>query len=195
MELHPRFAARDEAMRADAHARGWRVGHVRTVATYAQQQALYAKYLNGTGNQAANPDSIGYPSPWGWLQLGSWHMEQVDGYGHAIDYSWDGCTPADFHALCAEHGIGFPVVSENWHAQWFDWRGIFINHHGDDMNKEEFAAAIGAQIAPDGPFAGQVCVHLVGDNLNDLDGSGQLWPLADAIKFTHQELKLVRLKG
>lgn len=192
--LHPRFAERDADMRAAATKKGWHIAHIRTTATYQEQMMLYRKWLNGTGNQAADPDALGYESPWGWMQHGSWHMEQADGWCHAIDYAYS-CTTKDFHALCAQHGIGFPVIGEPWHAQWFDWRGIYINPSGDDMTKEEFAAAIGAQIAPDGPFVGQVCVHLVGDDLNNLDGSGQLWPLADAIKFTHQELKVARLKG
>lgn len=194
VELHPTFAARDLRMRTEAQTLGIAVGHIRTVATYDEQKALYARYLAGTGNQAANPDAVGYQSPWGWLQRGSWHMEQVDGYGHAIDYSWDGCSTEEFHALCARHGIGFPVVRENWHAQWFDWRGIYIDHHeleDDDMTPQQFADAIGATIPTEGPLAGKVCVPLIDDNLQ----STTLYPLASAITFTHQEMKMKRIRG
>ena len=185
IELHPRFVARDAAMRADAAERGWHITHIRTTATYQEQLMLYRKFLNGTGNQAANPDATGYESPWGWTQHGSWHMGQVDDWCHAIDYAYS-CTTAEFHALCAGHGIGFPVVGEAWHAQWFNWDGIFINHRGDDMNKQEFADAIGAHIDPRN---GLVSVELVNDTL---DGT-TLYPLADAIRWTHEEMKRNRL--
>lgn len=196
LELHPRLVARDEAMRAAAKERGWHIAHIRTTASYSQQKILYARYITGTGNQAANPDAVGYDSPWGWTQRGSWHQEQADGYCHAIDYSYT-CTDDQLYALCAEYGIGFPVVGEPWHAQWFDWRGIFINHHGDDMTKEEFAAAVGGHIPADGPYAGQVCTDLLNDPaypgqpLNEIGSSP--YPLALAIGFTHQELKMKRL--
>lgn len=189
-ELHPRFAERDTAMRADAASRGILVSHIRTTATYQEQAELYRRYLNGTGNQAADPDALGYESPWGWMQHGSWHMEQADGWCHAIDYSYSGTT-ADFHALCAEYGIGFPVVGEAWHAQWFDWRGIYINHRGDDMTLQEFAAGIGAEIPTSGPYAGQVCVRLINDRLDGTDP----YPLADAIRYTHEEMKRKRVAG
>lgn len=193
-ELHPVLAARDTRMRAEASRSGIAVGHVRTVATYEQQKALYDRYRAGTGNLAVDPDAPGYLSPWGWRQRGSWHMVQVDGYGHAIDYSWDGCTAVEFHTLCARHGIGFPVAGEDWHAQWFDWNGIYIDHSepkDDDMNAQQFADAIGATIPTDGPLAGKVCVPLIDDNLQ----TTTLYPLASAITFTHQEMKMKRIRG
>lgn len=135
-QLHPTMVARNDHLEADCEARGWTIGATRVTADYAQQKALYAAYLAGRGNLAANPDAPGVMSPWGWRVRGSFHQVQLDRYSHAIDYTIVGCTWAEFHDVAAEHGIGFPLfelgLGEPWHAQFWDERGIYIDHAGDD---------------------------------------------------------------
>ena len=146
--LWPEFAARDQRFRAECSTvLGWEPGHTRTVANYAEQKSLYDRWMlppsdpnHYNAPSVANPDATGYPSPWGWVQHGSWHQEQRDDpdhCGYAIDYQWPGGSSAEqranaqlAHPIAAKHGIGFPVDKEDWHGQPFDWRGIYIDHVG-----------------------------------------------------------------
>lgn len=135
-QLHPTMVARNDRLEADCEARGWTIGATRVTADYGQQKQLYNLYRSGRGNLAANPDALGVISPWGWQVHGSFHQIQHDTYSHAIDYTIYGCTWAEFHEVANRHGIGFPLfaqgLGEPWHAQWWDERGIYIDHAGDD---------------------------------------------------------------
>lgn len=124
--LHPTFAIRDTALRTYCRARGIAVGDTSSCRTLAQQIRLRIE----KPHLAANPYSIGGVSPWGWRIAGSLHMEQDDGYCHAIDYTLAGTTWSKFHAIAAGFGIIFPIADratypEPWHGQfWTPARGI-----------------------------------------------------------------------
>lgn len=67
-----------------------------------EQEALYQKYLNGTGNLAAKPGSSKHES------------------GMAADVSVDGQNlgaTAEGRAAAQEAGLSFPVEGENWHVE------------------------------------------------------------------------------
>ena len=143
-QLHPSMVMRNDRLEADCEQRGWTVGATRVTADYAAQKKLYDRYVAGTGNLAANPDTAGVVSPWGWQVHGSFHQVQADGFSHAIDYEIHGCTWEQFHEVAHVHGIGFPLfalgLGEPWHAQWWDLRGIYIDfaapaeHTEDDVS-------------------------------------------------------------
>lgn len=113
--------------------------------------------------------------------------------GLAVDFELnDGLVWAKVHAEAPNHGIHFPLAYEDWHAEAEPAWVPAPQPPEDDMTKEQFAAAIGATIAPDGhQFAGLICVPLINDDLNGTD----LYPLASAISYTHQEEKKARLGG
>jgi LAS superfamily LD-carboxypeptidase LdcB len=67
-----------------------------------EQEVLYQKYLNGTGNLAAKPGTSNHES------------------GNAADVNVDGTSLANVPGakeIAAKHGIGFPVGGEPWHAE------------------------------------------------------------------------------
>ena len=67
-----------------------------------EQEVLYQKYLNGTGNLAAKPGSSNHES------------------GNAADVYIDGValnSHPQAKAVAAELGVTFPVPGEPWHAQ------------------------------------------------------------------------------
>lgn len=67
-----------------------------------EQEVLYQKYLNGTGNLAAKPGQSNHES------------------GRAADVYVEGVALRDHpqgRAAAAEAGIVFPVASESWHAE------------------------------------------------------------------------------
>ena len=128
--LHPRFKKRLEAFFDDPRIRG-RVSVVSACRSYAQQTALYKKYLAGRGNLAANPDRrFGEKGEDGLgIWRGSWHMQQgVDGWCYAVDFrrlnndlhTWE------INAIAKEYGIQPTVDGEWWHHQprrtteWFE---------------------------------------------------------------------------
>lgn len=202
MTTHPEMVTRYDALNEHCTKQGWHLAIVSSTRDYAEQKVLYDAWRNGLRSaQAGNPDAPLYQSPWGWMAQGSLHQPQADGFSHALDLGWAGCSALDVANAATQYGLRLDVTKENWHFQWWDHSGIHDApalappppEEDDDMNKQEFADAIGAHIPTDGPHAGVACVHLIGDDVNNLEGSGQDWPVADAIKFVHQELKMKRL--
>jgi hypothetical protein len=118
--LHPEFVKRLEAFFADPRI----VNNVKVcsgVRSYADQTRLYKKYKNGTGNLAANPDRrFGQKALDGkGIWRGSWHMEQLDGWGYAVDFRLVSKvrTKAEVNRIATEYGIRPTVASEWWHHQ------------------------------------------------------------------------------
>jgi hypothetical protein len=118
--LHPKFVARLEAFFEDPRVTG-NVTVCSGVRSYADQQRLYKKYRAGRGNLAANPDRrFGEKALDGQgIWRGSWHMEQGDGWGYAVDFRLIGkaLSTADVNRIATEYGIQPTVASEWWHHQ------------------------------------------------------------------------------
>lgn len=124
--LHPTFQARDKALRSYCGDLGIVVGNVGVCRSLEAQIRLYAE----KPHLAANPFAVGSVTPWGWRYRGSLHVEQIDGWCHAIDYTIRGCVWSQFHAIAATFGIGFPMKDrlkypEPWHGQWFRGSTIY----------------------------------------------------------------------
>jgi len=121
-QLHPTMLDRLEKFFADGRIKG-NVAVVSGVRTKAQQQALYAKYKKGRGNLAANPNRT---LQGGWK--GSWHMVQLDGYGHAVDFrvtNKRAITEEDVGRIAKGYGLIQTVKSEWWHFQWRNSKRVF----------------------------------------------------------------------
>ncbi len=92
------------------------------VRSYATQQSLYRRYRAGTlGNIAANPDRRFGPKGLDGRGIwrGSWHMQQADGYGHAVDLRITGkITTQEVNRIATSFGLRPTVASEWWHHQW-----------------------------------------------------------------------------
>jgi hypothetical protein len=100
----------------------------------------------------------------------------------------DDVTWGAVHYTGHAYGVHFPIPDEDWHAEampdWVDPTPVLPEI--PDMTKEEFAAAIGAEIpGPGQPFEGLVCVPLIN---NTFDGS-DLYPLASAVSWIHDSQK------
>ncbi len=134
----------------------------------AEQEALYDAYLAG-GNLAAVPGTSLHE-----LGLAA-DLQRTD-----PDLTW-----GKVHYTAAAFGLRFPIPSENWHTQVDENWIPPLPPEIPDMTKEEFAAAIGAQIHPD---TGLVCVPLINDRFDGYD----LWPFAAAVAYTHEEVKRTR---
>lgn len=151
--LHPVFRARLDHALNDPRIKG-KVRVVSATRTRAQQAALYAAYKAGTGNTAANPDSVTVGAYGLAQRYGSWHMQQPDGYGYAVDLNWselDPRTAALAEAILQDHRLIRTVFSpqyEPWHWQmsWSDWAWVPTTKD-DDMTPEQ--ASTLAQIAAD----------------------------------------------
>lgn len=156
----------------------------------AEQQALYDRYLAGLIS-------------WSVAKPGTSKHE----HGQAADLrivdpsvQW-----REVHLAAATYGLRFPLANhpdpakrENWHVET-DPAYVDPPEDDPDMTPQQFADAIGARIPTDGPFAGKVCVDLLNDPAYPGQPVSELgtspWPLAAAIGFTHQELKMRRLGG
>ena len=105
----------------------------------SEQERLYAGYKAGKPgfNLAANPDRI-IGRHGGTTFLGSWHMEQPDGYTYAVDLThhwkldWD-----DVHDLLRANGLHTSVPKEPWHHQATTIRGPFPGPFPDGTNTED----------------------------------------------------------
>lgn len=84
-DLEPTLALRIEAMLADRRMKGYKV--VSGVRTKAHQIRLWEGWLAGKAgyNLAANPYRTISNTFDGLVIKGSYHMQQSDGYGHAVD--------------------------------------------------------------------------------------------------------------
>lgn len=145
----------------------------------AQQQALYAAWL---ASGKTNPPSVAVP--------GTSKHERDPAEATDLHRTDPSLTWGEVHYTAHAFGLWFPIAREDWHTECLpDWTDPTPSEA--DMTKEEFADAIGARIAQDGPFVGQVCVPLIDDNLT----TSTLYPLAAAIAYTHQEMKTKRIRG
>ena len=119
--LHPKMLTRLEHFFADGRIAG-KVAVVSGVRSYADQKRLYKKYKAGTGNLAANPDRRFGPKALDGKGIwrGSWHMQQGDGYGHAVDFRivGKGITTQEVNRIATSFGLRPTVASEWWHHQW-----------------------------------------------------------------------------
>ena len=138
-----------------------------------EQQALYDAWVAGEGNYAAVPGT-------------SKHERRL-----AADLAlFDGLDWPEVHDEAAERGLHFPVYDKNgnhedWHVEALPAWIPPLPPEIPDMTKEEFAAAIGAEIHP---VTGLVCVPLINDRFDGYD----LWPFAAAVAYTHEEVKRTR---
>ena len=114
--LHPQMMSRLEHFFQDGRIKN-RVKVVSACRSLADQQRLYDKYRAGTGNLAANPERT---LPGGWK--GSWHMQQADGWCHAVDFRIvnRGVTTQEVNRIAKAYGLRRTVPSEWWHHQWRD---------------------------------------------------------------------------
>ena len=105
----------------------------------SEQERLYAGYKAGKPgfNLAANPDRI-IGRHGGTTFLGSWHMEQPDGYTYAVDLThhwkldWD-----DVHDLLRASGLHTTVAGEPWHHQSTTIRGALPGPFPDGTTTED----------------------------------------------------------
>jgi hypothetical protein len=121
--LHPKMISRLEHFFADARIAG-KVTVISGCRSYATQMRFYRKYLTGRGNLAANPDRrFGPRGPDGLgIWRGSWHMQQLDGYCHAVDFALIGrgnISKPEVNRIATSFGIVPTIVDrEWWHHQW-----------------------------------------------------------------------------
>ena len=82
--------------------------------TVDQQRHLYARWRNGQGNLAADPDRTIAPG-----FVGSYHMVQpATGYAHAVDLTRTGPVSwSQVHAELTPMGLLRTVPGEDWHYQ------------------------------------------------------------------------------
>ena len=156
--LHPKFVARLEAFFADSRITN-NVKVCSGVRSYADQERFYKKYRAGRGNLAADPDrrfgakALDGKGMW----RGSWHMEQFDGWGYAVDFRLVGkvLNTRDVNRIATEYGIQPTVASEWWHHQprkntdWFDAPAMDkapSERHDAPKHKIDWAAIIAAII-------------------------------------------------
>lgn len=119
--LHPKMLTRLEHFFADGRIAG-KVAVVSGVRSYADQARLYKKYRAGRGNLAANPDRRFGPRGLDGQGIwrGSWHQQQADGFGHAVDFRiiGRGITTDDVNRIAVSFGLVPTVKGEWWHHQW-----------------------------------------------------------------------------
>lgn len=136
--------------------------------SYAEQLRLWEQYLAG-GNLAARPGTSNHE-----------HGAAAD--LRIVDPS---VTWAEVHNIGAVYGLWWPIPSEDWHTEAAP---NFVEPE-EDMTPHQLAHALGptAELGLDGVIR----LPLVNDDLTGTD----MWPLAEALTFIHQELKMRRLAG
>jgi hypothetical protein len=138
---HPELVRRYELLVKEANRRDWRIGITSGTRPRAQQEAMYADWLdNGPPPPSvANPNNTHGTSPWGWVIVGSYHMPQADGYSHALDINWDRDDVAseDIEELANQCGLVQTVPNEDWHYQWFNRKTIFPVTIDDRLDLED----------------------------------------------------------
>lgn len=125
--LHPVLRARVAALCADPRLRGT-LKVESAVRTYAEQQYLHYGWVNRLPgfNLAADPDRPITPAYGLSHARGSWHMEQPDGHGYAVDFNFS-ALPHDVQLtledVAREYRLIRTVPGEPWHYQmsWTDW--------------------------------------------------------------------------
>ncbi len=107
----------------------------------SEQEELYAGYKAGKKgfNLAANPERvIGTHNGNTWY--GSYHMEQPDGYGHAVDLTTHWKVPwGEVHKLLRAWGLHKTIPSEDWHHQAETIKGPLPGPFPDDWPIESEA--------------------------------------------------------
>jgi hypothetical protein len=192
---HPELVRRYEMLVARMWRRGWDIGITSSSRSEAQQRLWYQMYLRGEfANIVANPDRIYARSPWGWVARGSMHMIQADGYSHALDVNWTGCTGRQMLDEAYMVGLFNVEPTENWHLEAWDYRGYFeVIEDEDDMDQAQFNQLLANAIGRQGPHVGNTRVtDVVQVRLNDdpnEPGVEQWWAISEAVEFIHRHLK------
>lgn len=132
-ELHPRFISRLERFFNHPDIKG-RFTISSAVRTYASQKYLYDGWVSRKSgfNLAANPDAAHGTTDEGWMQRGSWHMPQADGYAYAVDFRkpWHmrrSTAQSIIDRVAPIFGIKRTVASEWWHVQPRSRSGWFFD--------------------------------------------------------------------
>jgi len=129
--LHPQFRVRLARFFADPEIAGrFKIGS--GVRTQDHQRRLYIGWIRRIVgyNLAANPDRVIGTTDEGWTARGSWHMQQEDGWGYAIDTTkpwWmsNKSRAAIFDRVAPKYGLARTVPSESWHLQPRNLSGWF----------------------------------------------------------------------
>jgi hypothetical protein len=125
--LHPTFKARLHALLNEDSRIAGKVKIVSGVRSYADQKRLYDGWKAGKAgfNLAANPDRYMRNGKW----KGSYHMQQPDGYGHAVDLRivGRGLSTGDVARIAKDYGVCQTVWNpfEWWHFQWQTTTNVF----------------------------------------------------------------------
>jgi len=205
---HPELVKRFNGLLQACWARGWHLDIVSSTRPYAQQKSLYIAYITGLRSSVvANPDAFSGYAPkspllkdgGGWAIWGSMHQPQYDGYSHAIDVAIEGMQWWELHLLAKQFGLVNTVPSENWHLQWWTpYDGVYdapflVQEEEEDMNPRDLAVALGGVYNEQ---TGVVEVPLI-ESYDPATGAATFknYPLASAISFTHQELKMARARA
>lgn len=137
---HPELAYRYERLVELVWTNGWHVNIVSSTRSKAEQIDIYNRWVAGnySAPSVANPYLFNGYHPDGWPLYGSNHMIQEDGYSHALDLGWMGCSPAQLAALAWQCGLRLTVPDENWHFQMFPHQyttpvPIFPTSFSEDM--------------------------------------------------------------
>ena len=107
--------------------------------TLDEQTYLYVNYKAGKPgfNLAANPARI-IGRHGATTFVGSWHMEQPDGYTYAVDLTHHGRQDWDqIHEVLRAFGLHTTVRGEPWHHQASTIRGPLPGPFPDDMQPTE----------------------------------------------------------
>lgn len=135
--LDPLLRYRVDLMLNDPEMKGYRV--VSGVRTKKQQIALWNGWRSRLPgyNLAANPYNTIGTTVEGWTFYGSYHMQQVDGYGHAVDLrrpfthsrarasALIGRIGKRYGLVQVALGAGGDPLNEWWHLQARTTRGYF----------------------------------------------------------------------
>lgn len=118
---HPILAQRYNDLVGLMWSKGWHISIVSATRSREEQIDIYNRWVNGNYNapSVANPYTWNGKHPDGWDLIGSLHMPQADGYSHALDLGWMGCTPKQVEELAWQAGLRLTVPGENWHFQYF----------------------------------------------------------------------------
>lgn len=131
--------------------------------TYDEQAQLYRLYVAGLGNLAAPPGTSNHER------------------GLAADVHTENIELVALGDAAYANGLCQPVPGEPWHLQLDPDRQPLE----EPMTPQQLADALGGTLN----LINQVCVPLVADDLE----STELYTVAQALSFVHQELKIARL--
>lgn len=141
----------------------------------AQQQKLYDDWV---ASGYTNPPSVAKP--------GTSKHEHDPADAADLHRTDPTLTWGEVHYTAAAYGLRFPIPREDWHAEedpaWVEPEPP----EEDDMTPQQLADSIGAKLVN-----GVIVVPLVNDDLATFAD----YPLAAAITYTHQEMKIKRING